>query len=192
MKRLIIAATFAVAATIGQAATVSWSANTTKFVDSTGTVQTSVTGGSIVLVLLSNSTGWTEGTWSAAKGSVTELASATIGSGKSKGNITGTTYTFTYDETNVSASPLKDGDVLAVVFKDSSGAYDQLEYYSSKSAVTETLTISGLADNAYEGELLFGQGSAKAGGITSPVPEPTSALLLMLGLCGLALKRKNV
>ena len=192
MKKLLIAASLIAATTLSQAATVDWSSNTTKLVDATGTVQTSVTGGSIVLVLLSNSTGWTEGTWSAAKGTVTELASATIGTGKSKGKISGATYTFTYDDTNVSASPLKNGDVLAVVFRDSAGAYDQLEYYTSKSAVTETLTVSGLDSTAWTGELLFGQGTASAGGIYAPVPEPTSAMLLVLGLCGLALKRKNV
>ena len=78
------------------------------------------------------------------------------------------------------------------MFKDSSGAYDQLEYYSSKSAVTETLIVSGLKENNWADELIFGQGSASSGGIYAPVPEPTSAMLLVFGLCGLALKRKNV
>ena len=191
MKKLIIAAALVAAAIVGQSATVDWNAASTVFVDQNGNTQTSIPSGSIVLVLLSNNTGWDAGTWSASAGSLTELASATIGSGKSKGKISGTTYSFSYNETNPSASALKNGDVLAVVFKDADGNYSQLAYYTSKSAVTDTLTVSGLADNTWATIFNFAQGDAASGGIYAPVPEPTSAMLVLLGFTGLALKRKR-
>ena len=187
MKKFMLAVAMICAATVGQAAAVSWSSDSVQIVDpKTGDTLTSLSSGSIWLVVLTDTTGWSEGTWSAAKGSVTELASASIGAGKTAGIVAGTRYSFTYDETG--ATGLKNGDVLAVVFKDSSGAYDQLEYYSSKSAVTDTLTVSGMSDTTWSQTFAFGQ---DGGSITTPVPEPTSAMLVLLGFAGLALKRKR-
>lgn len=187
MKKLMLAVALICTAIIGRAAAVSWSSGSVRIVDpKTGDTLTSLSSGSIWLVVLSDKTGWSEGTWSAAKGSVTELASANIGAGKTAGIVAGTRYSFTYDETG--ATGLKNGDVLAVVFKDSSGAYDQLEYYSSKSAVTDTLTVSGMSDTTWSQTFAFGQ---DGGSITTPVPEPTSAILVLLGFAGLALKRKR-
>lgn len=189
MKKLMLAVAVVGAAIIGQAATVTWNSNATKLVDKDGNVQTGLSSGSIMLVLLSDSTGWSDGTWSAAKGSVTELASASIGTGKAAGKITGSAYKFDYDAADASSSPLKNNDVLAVVFKDADGKYSQLTY-NTGAAVTETLTVSGLDQNNWSGSLVFGQATGVSG-IIAPVPEPTSAMLVLLGVAGLALKRKR-
>ena len=61
--------------------------------------------------------------------------------------------------------------------------------------VVDSLTVTGLADDEdlYAKTLNF----ATAGNFTaavsgsSSVPEPTSAMLVLVGLCGLALKRKR-
>ena len=192
MKKLIIVAAIAVAATISQAAVVSWTAVSTKLYDASTGEATGLKSGSIVLAILSDTTGWSDGTWKATSG-VTELATATVASAKSVGTITGTDYKFEYDDENPTASALKNGDILGVLFKDADGNYSQLTYYTTKSAVTETLTVSGLNSNVWTGELAFGQaGDGKIVAGTASIPEPTSAMLLVLGLCGLALKRKNV
>ena len=192
MKKLIIAVAVIATALVGQAASVKWSAGSTKLCDATTGEATSLKSGSIVLAILSDTTGWSDGTWKATSG-VTELATATVASAKGVGTITGTDYKFEYDDENPTASALKNGDILGVLFKDADGNYSQLTYYTTKSAVTETLTVSGLNSNVWTDELVFGQaGDGKIVAGTASIPEPTSALLLMLGLCGLALKRKNV
>ena len=189
MKKLIIAATLAFAATVSQAATVSWNAGSSKLVDASTGENTTLSSGSIVLVILTDTTGWTDGTWKSTSG-VTELATATVASTKNKGAITGTAYKFSYSE---DSSALKNGSVLGVLFKDASGNYSQLTYYSTKAVVSETFTVSGLTSDVWADEFKFGQaGDGKIVAGTASIPEPTSALLLMLGLCGLALKRKNV
>ena len=193
MKKLIIAASVVVAAVVCQAATIKWNSTNAKLVDpKTGSTQSSLSSGSIMLVVLSDTKGWADGTWSAKAGSVTELASATIGSNKTAGKITGVTYTWQY-ESDKTGSSVKDGNMLAVVFKDSSGAYDQLEYFTTKAAVTDTMTVSGLDSlgDTWTQTFNFAQGDAASGGIYAPVPEPTSAMLVLLGFTGLALKRKR-
>ena len=191
MKKLIIVAAIAVAATISQAAVVSWTAVSTKLYDASTGEATGLKSGSIVLAILSDTTGWSDGTWKATSG-VTELATATVASSKSIGTISGADYNFFYDEDNPTSSPLKNGDVLAVVFKDADGNYSQLTYYTTKSAVTETLTVSGLNSNVWTDELVFGQaGDGKIVAGTASIPEPTSAMLVLLGFAGLALKRKR-
>ena len=187
MKKLVIAAVALCAAVATQAASVDWNSGSKFFVDADGNKTTLASGTSIALIVLSDNTGWAAGTWEAAAGSVTELATASIGTGKNAGKITGSQYKFSYGD-----QPFADGSVLAVVFKDASGKYDQLVYQASGAAMTDTMTVAGLAaaENIWAETFSFATGGNVMAPETSDVPEPTSGLLVLLGVAGLALRRR--
>lgn len=192
MKKLMVAAVAIAVAVVANAASVSWSSGSSYLVDpSTGLKKTSLDSGSIWLAVLGDTTGWSAGTWAGTSENVVELQQGTIvssGKAAAQGKVS-MEYKFTYGE-----QPFADDSVLAVVFKDDNGKYSQLKYYDSTAAggigaaVTDTLTVSGLADAEalYSGSLTFA-----TGGNFTTVPEPTSGLLLLLGMAGLALKRKR-
>ena len=102
-----------------------------------------------------------------------------------------TTKTFTFDEEPGAANVLKNGDILGVMFKDSEGNLSQLVYASDMTTtVDDVYVVSGLSDNTWGGSGGAGFTYATGGNFTA-VPEPTSGLLLLLGMAGLALKRKR-
>ena len=179
MKKLLIAAFAIVSATIVQAASVSWLATAYNYVTSEGAVQTSATAdaGKFVLVYLGNDSSSIN--WSSA--TVVNEGTVTYGSGKSGTYArAGGSYNFTY---GAEGSP-SNGDIFGVMFKDGDGKLSQLEYVGGEKVV-ETFTISGMGNNTYSGNFTFATGNY------TTVPEPTSGLMLVLGIAGLALKRKR-
>ena len=195
MKKLMIALAAVACAAAVQAASFSWNTST-KFTDSDGVVittadgyATALNGGSIVLVKLT----------ALAEGTGYDWANATVLDGQTAPTIKTTTpantkgrlsasYSFTYEDGGVNA--LENGDVLGVMFKDSKGNLSQLVYASDmETTVDDVYTISGLSDNTWNGAT-FAYGSA-GNFTTAAVPEPTSGLLLLLGMAGLALRRKQ-
>ena len=182
MKKLLIVCCVVAASVYAQAASFNWQTSG-KFVDATdkSTVLTSYeTGTSIVLVYLGNSSadGWTLN-WNNA---VVTSSTGTIKSGTSKGKVGGS-LSFTYG----AEGAYSNGDVFGIMFQDADSNLSQLLYASDDSLVSTTYTISGMSNNTWIGSTTYNPASSNF----YAVPEPTSGLLFIVGIAGLALKRKK-
>lgn len=183
MKKLMVVAAAVMLAGMTQAAAFYWgtaSGTTGKLVDDKGAVQTSVTGGSIALVLLgTDTTKYTDATW---------LMDATFTS-SAKANTNGrinNNYSFTWTDGGVNT--IDNGSVLAVLFKDSEGKYSKLVTADTGAEIDATYTISGITANTWSNistPWTFTSSNYQT------VPEPTSGLLMLLGMAGLALRRRR-
>ena len=104
--------------------------------------------------------------------------------GSSKTAKAGGTFAFTFDD-----GDYKDGDIFGVMFQDEAGNLSKLVTPGdSPSPITETFTISGMTDDRYQGAMVF----STTDYTVASVPEPTSGLLLLLGVAGMALRRRRV
>ena len=182
MKKLMLVVAVALCAAYANAAAFVWK-TTANMTDSTGTTLSSMSpAGTLALVYLGNDSANVD--WTTAKVVDTATPNFVTSMGKTTA-ITGKTFNF--DMTKYG-----NGDIFGVVFKDSS---DNLFYLQQGSEnYKPTYTISGLADDS-SNLADFNFASTSFFGTTSPsaavVPEPTSAMLLLLGMAGLALKRKR-
>ena len=183
MKKLIIAA-FAVAfAAATQAATVVWGGAVATPEDSMGVIGTGATA-----YLLWSSTAYTADATTlsaAAVGGTTDnggtiVASYAIGSGDAAAGV-------------FSADYYKNGSVdgyYAVLINDPT-ASEKLSYFYVGN-LTGTTEQSATADtNVQLNPLWEGSDYLNQGGYTVAVPEPTSGILMLVGLAGLALRRRR-
>ena len=181
MKKLIIAVATVAMAVAVQAASISWGSTGYLWDTATDAKATSIDGGTIVLCLINDGSDWANGVTDLDTGVLTTSGMAAA-IGKVKGSSSGN-YSFSYD-----GSLIKNGDVLTVLFKDTDGKYSELTYVdTTKGAVTDTYTVSGLSG---DDSVLSGFSFATQGNFQT-VPEPTSAMLMLLGMAGLALRRKQ-
>ena len=182
MKKIMIAAVAVMLGIAANAASVTWTSSY-NFCAEDGSVLTAATApaGSIVLVYLGSGTADWDNAVVVNEGSVAYTTSM----GTTKAIASGK-FAFTAKTEEVPTGDYGNGDIFGVMFKDGDGNLSQLEYIADGSAVDTTYTITGLADDTSSlATFNFATGAYTA------VPEPTSGLLLLLGMAGLALRRKQ-
>ena len=205
MKKLMIALAAVACAVAVQAASFTWkTANYSQFRNTDGTAvttaagyTTAMNGGNIVLVLLgtTSSYSWDNATVLNGTGGNTASFKATGGATVKYG--TSSTFTFAYDDTPGAKNILKNNDVIGVMYQAENGDLSKLFYVDADGTkgadIEATYTISGLTDDTWSGSAFTftTAGTSSAPTYFTAVPEPTSGLLLILGMAGLALKRKR-
>ena len=187
MKKILILGVVASLAMISQAASIAWNMNGMGLKDAEGNLGTLPAGGELVLVVMGAADGWDSATVipTAASGSGT----TTLVVNATTGRVTGKA-TFTYSADDTDSNLINNGDFLALMFKDSEGDLSKLVYTTGADAgkdVDASWEVSGLANNATS----LTSKKIMATGNFAAVPEPTSGLLLLLGMAGLALRRKQ-
>ena len=180
MKKLVIIATVALAAVIGEAAQFSWSLNRNASSPYKSTTVYAIEGSDYSTVVALLTAGGADVATEFNKYVKGSAATGTNGAGGGMvEGITGTTAAFI-----VFDGAIADGSTY-----DTTGPLNVSAYlYSGTDPSPGTFTM------AYTD---FGTKAQPIGGSTpptppQPIPEPTSGLLLMLGVAGLALRRKGM
>ena len=193
MKKLMIALAAVACATGVQAASVNWGAAVADPSDSTGNTEAAV--GNVAYLLYSST---------ALSAIATSLDGTGVGATANNGATVVDTYTLTSADTGGSWN-FSTEYIAANV----NGYYQILMVDESNNkfgAVDQTFQVTGIDDTTAPGEVLYNMdgslgfdkfagetgwsGTVSTGGGSGGVPEPTSGLLLLLGVAGLALKRK--
>ena len=177
MKKLMIVAAAALLAGMSQAAMVQWSNGTTsKLVGLDGTTA----------ITAANATAWNlTVTLMYADGTSTGSSMSTINS-MSAGVLSTAKWTYTFDTDATTGDQFYIHAIMKVDGKD----YEMDLFKSSPFALTAT-NNGGSETFAWASGTYGGLSTTPAEGKWSAVPEPTSGLLLLLGMAGLALKRKR-
>ncbi len=184
MKKLLIVAALALSASFVQAASVAWSGYGVATSEGVAT----------------DTTGWTVTLMDSSKTSISALTEAFASSDYSKissaitagsvGTTTMTTFGTTKSFQGSSDIDTTHSFYFYVLFTDTALADNSKGNYvvTAEAAVATTALGSG--------NLVFGDLSTQTANWTvyqtgtAPIPEPTSAMLLMLGMAGLALRRR--
>ncbi len=183
MKKILAVTAIILCASFIHAAQLNWSSGSYSLVDKDGNLLSSYAqGGEIVLALLgSDYDKFSDATILGDAGTVNYSAGKGGGSTKVSGE-----YSFTYSDTSI-----QNGNVLAVLYKNSDGSLAKLLTASGESAMFNPYTVSGMSADASQANTWFANYDFATSNFQEPIPEPTSGLLLLVGGALLALRRKQ-
>ena len=197
MKKLMIAAAIVCAAAFVQAATVSWQSGTIKVAkDAAGTTGTSLAGMNAVTMYvfaLTSDPEEMEGGKTAAQkyAAAQQKDAAALYEEFVKGGVTpvGSKKTVPTGATQALNQPVGDGSGLnyaVVLFVDDTNA----NLGTAEAFVKSVVTVTDIQGSGTTQKLDM-ISSAQTNWQAYPVPEPTSGLLLLLGVAGMALRRRR-
>ena len=179
MKKLIMFGLAVVAACAVNAASFSW-ASTANGTDGSGNTLTSASdAATFVLCYLGNTGDATAPSYAnAVQVGAPGTWTVTTSKGVSTAKVQGTYY-------GDGAEGFANGNVYAVMVKDESGGLHEI-------AGTSTYTVSGYSGDTWAGPTFqFATSSYVADKASYPAPEPTSGLMMLVGLGLLGLRRKR-
>ena len=182
MKKLIIAVCTTACAVAVQAATVNWGGA----IASPDNINNPLSAGQTALLLYSAT---------AFTGDATSLSGAAVGATADNGGSVVSSWTLTdanVNDFNFTAVWSREGDVngyYAILIVNEEGTKASYTYMDAITGTTAQSSPSSLDYNSmWEWE---GNDHLVQNGYTVNVPEPTSGLLMLLGMAGLALRRKR-
>ena len=169
MKRLLILATMFVAGVAANAASFKWTGANIYGSDAT----TKITGTVEIYAYLSTAT----------VADAIKVADAFVVGGILKSDSAGTSNGFTYDWAGATVGETYN---FYMVFEDNGKKFDS-------SSSTPSVIKSGVAYDSQTATIAFSNMASATQNASNwaAVPEPTSGLLMLLGMAGLALKRKR-
>ena len=189
MKKLMIAAAIALTAAFAQAAAVTWSITDVYAGNTTDTA-------SGIAFILNKTTALDTSSWTSGAATLAWLNANALGTGGTAFTWKGSNgdYSMATEQAPASLGLLVDGttkyQLYAVVF-DTDTVTDASKYFvtSANSKAKAIADASSATQFALGSQLAASQ--APGGWTTVSTPEPTSGILLLLGMAGLALKRKR-
>ena len=191
MKKLMVMVAIACSAVVASAATANWKTSASNIYNGTGSSDTTAKYTGTAYLFDAGVT--SQAALYALIAAGTEITSSTAGYietlNVANGGITATS--FSYGEQSVSSSELSEYTYYFAII-DSDKVYFSTEKAVSANATATAKTV-GFGNQATGSQSLpAGSGFQGAGAwSTTAVPEPTSGLLMLVGLAGLALRRRR-
>lgn len=188
MKKLIILAVSLICGIVTQASTVAWAITNVK--DASGATLDS---GAVYVFFVAGGAKADTSAWTDLAGKGSDAIKTAVGGANyfyTKSNAAGTFSSPELALTDVGIEPSTKYSAYAVIFDTATITDDSNFYVTAASAASTTYADSSSMKKSYT---LSATTSANAGSwnAVSGVPEPTSGLLLLLGMAGLALRRKQ-
>ena len=186
MKKLLIAVAIVCAAAIGQAASVNWDVDWV-YTDNGTTIDTFDTGSSVNY-------------WIVNMGNATDTSGLSI---DKDGNLVNNAAYAVVDSGSYSVmgngtaeGTIANGNYLAMVIYDAANGFYGVSDANAVSGIVESPPTAGALAGSFSNDGGSNPDStpymvANTPIPTSPVPEPTSGLLMLLGVAGLALRRRR-
>ncbi len=183
MKKLMFTLAAMVAAGMVQAAALNWSMGLNNGVDASGNViEAAELGTAIVLAYIGTSENTSYATAVAVSTGAWDIGEEY---GEKFAAVSGSlTSSYSGD------GQLAVGNVYAIMFQDKDGKLYQLKD-STGALIGDTLTVDASYDSRWSKSLTVERDFMATSSSYGSVPEPTSGLLMLMGLAGLALRRRR-